>query len=184
MFIHVILDVHSHLYSIQESRISSKTPWRTLWKLKEECPLPVHLEVWNFAQGFLNIYICHSWHGKSSTRNSGIKISSKTPWMEHWILIGECPLAVSLEVWYFYIYHSWHPKSAIFYSGIKNVLQVSLVDAMETHKRFPSSNSPRSLTFFTELPQCLYKSFLIHKVHCQLDSIQESKMSSQTPWRT
>ena len=42
MFIHVILDVHSHLYSILESRLSSKTPWRLLWRLKWECP-PVHL---------------------------------------------------------------------------------------------------------------------------------------------
>ena len=45
MFIHVILDVHSHLTSILESRISSKTHWRMLWRLKGECPLPVYLLV-------------------------------------------------------------------------------------------------------------------------------------------
>ena len=50
--------VISPLYSIQESRISSKNPSRMLWKLKGECPLPVHLEVWNFEQSFLNIYMC------------------------------------------------------------------------------------------------------------------------------
>ena len=65
--------VNSHLYSIQESRISSETPWRTLWKLKGECPVRVHLEVCNFAQSFLNIYKCHSGHPKSSTLHSGIK---------------------------------------------------------------------------------------------------------------
>ena len=137
--------VNSHQYYIQESRISSETPWRTLWKLKGECPLPVHLEVWNFEQSFFNIYICHS----------------------------------------------GHPKSSTLHSGIKNVLQDSLKEALDPHKRMFSKTlwlMPwrliGDLKFCTELPKCLYKSFLIHKVHCQLDSILESKMSSQTPWRT
>ena len=121
MFMHVILDVHSqysHQYSIQESRISSETAWRTLWKLKGECPLPVHLEVWNFEQSFLNIYICYS----------------------------------------------GHPKSSTLHSGIKNVLQDSLKEALDPHKRMSSSSEPWGLTFCTELPKSLYISFLISKV--------------------
>ena len=72
-FIHIITDIQSHLNSSQESRISSKTPWRTLWRLKGECHLTVHLKTWNFEQSFLNIYICHSWRPKSSRHHSGIK---------------------------------------------------------------------------------------------------------------
>ena len=45
MFIYFILDIiHSHLESIQESRMSSKTPWRMLRRLLAECPPPVHIE--------------------------------------------------------------------------------------------------------------------------------------------
>ena len=71
--ISVIPDVQSHLNSIQESRMSSKTPWRTLWRLKGECHLAVHLEIWNFAHSFLNVYTYHYWHSKSSKLQSGIK---------------------------------------------------------------------------------------------------------------
>ena len=66
-------DIQSHLNSIQESRMSSKTPWRTLWRLKGEFHLPVHLENWNFTQNFLNIYKCHYWCPKSSRPHSGIR---------------------------------------------------------------------------------------------------------------
>ena len=45
MFIQVIIHVQSHLDPIQESRMSSKTPWRTLWNLNEERLLPVHIWV-------------------------------------------------------------------------------------------------------------------------------------------
>ena len=135
---YVIPDIQSHLHSIQVSKLSSKTPWRKLWILIGECPPPVNLEVWHFAQSFLNLYI----------------------------------------------YHSWHPKLARFYSGIKNVLQNSFVDAQETHRKSSYFSSPRSLKFCTKLPQGLYMSFFIHKVNCQLYSIQESKISSKTPWRT
>ena len=145
----------------------------------------MHLGVWNFEQSFLNIYICHFGHPKLSTLHSGIRYQDSLK-----EALDPCR-RMNLEVWHFaqsflnlYIYHSWHPKLARFYSGIKNVFQDSLVDILETHRRFSSSNSPRGLKFCTELPKCLYKSFLIHKVHCQLDSILESKMSSQTPWRT
>ena len=116
IFIYVIPDIQSHLHSIQGSKWSSKTPWRKPWILVGECPLPIYLEIWHFAQSFLNLYI----------------------------------------------YHSWHPKLARFYSGIKNVPKNSFVDALDTHRKFSYSNSPRSLKFCTELPQCLYMPFLIH----------------------
>ena len=73
MFIHVILDVQSHLDSTQESRISPKTPWRMVWRLIGECPLPIHLKAWNLAQSFPNVYICNSWNPKSSRLQSGTK---------------------------------------------------------------------------------------------------------------
>ena len=41
-FIYVIPDVQSHLDTIQESRMSSKTPWRTLLRHKGEYLLPMH----------------------------------------------------------------------------------------------------------------------------------------------
>ena len=142
MFMHVILDVHSLLYSILESRISSKTHWRMLWRLKGECPLPVYLLVWNFAQNFLDIYICHSWQPKSSRLQSGIKNFLQDSLKE----ALDPHRRMNLKFWHFsqsflnvYIYHSWRPKSSGFYSGIKNVLRVSLVDALETHSRFSSS---------------------------------------------
>ena len=56
MFVHVILDVHSHLYSILESRISSKTPWRMLWRLKWE------------------------WRMSSSSAPIGLKFCTELPW--------------------------------------------------------------------------------------------------------
>ena len=34
--------------------------------------LPLHLEPWNFAQSFLEVYTCHSWCPKSSRLHSGI----------------------------------------------------------------------------------------------------------------
>ena len=73
LFIYVTPDVQSHLKSIKESKMSSKTPWRILWRLKGKCPLPVYLLVWNFVQNFLDIYKCHSWQPKSSRLQSGIK---------------------------------------------------------------------------------------------------------------
>ena len=137
IFIYVIPDIQSHLHSIQVSKMSSKTPWRKLWILVGECHLPINLEVWHFAESFLNLYT----------------------------------------------YHSWHPNLARFYSGINNVLQNAFVDDLETNRKFSYTKSPRSLKFCTELPQGLYMSFLIHIVHCQLDSIQESKIFSKTTWR-
>ena len=125
-FIYVIPDIQSHLHSIQVSRMPSTPPWRKLWILIGECPLPLNLEVWHFARCSLNVYI----------------------------------------------YHSWHPKSSRFYSGIKNVLQIH---SLETHRIFSSSNSPRNLKFCKELRKGLYMLFLIHKVHFQLESLEDAK---------
>ena len=102
MFIHVILDVHSHLYSILESRISSKTPWRMLWRLKWEWRMssssaPIGLKFCTELPWYLYIIPDNQSH---QYFNQVSRISSKTAWRKHWILIGECPLAVSLEVWY------------------------------------------------------------------------------------
>ena len=150
MFIHVILDVHSHLYSIQESRIFSRDSLEDAqetqrrmssssapWGLKFCTELPLSIYVISGIQSHLN-----------SIQVS--KMSSKPPWRKLWILMGERLLPVNQEVWHLaqsflnlYMYHSWHPKLAKFYSGITNVLQDSLVDALETHRRFSSSYSLR-----------------------------------------
>ena len=60
MFVHVIPDIQSHLDFIQESRMSSKIPWKTLWRSQGEYPLPMHRGAYNFAQSFLHVYTCHS----------------------------------------------------------------------------------------------------------------------------
>ena len=96
----------------------------------------------NFAQNFLDIYICRSWPPKSSRLQSGIK-----NFLQDFLKEALDPhKRMNLEFWHFaqsflnvYPYHSLRPKSSIFYSGIMNVLQVSLVDAVETHRRFSSS---------------------------------------------
>ena len=51
----------------------SKTPWRIIWRLMGECPLPVNLKAFNFAQSFLNVYIHHSWCPNSSRLHSKMK---------------------------------------------------------------------------------------------------------------
>ena len=53
--------------------MSSKTPWRTLWRLITKCALPMHLEAWNFAKSFWNVYLCCTRHPKSPWLHSGIK---------------------------------------------------------------------------------------------------------------
>ena len=125
----------------------------------------MHLKALDFAQSLLNVYICHSWHPKSSTLHSGIKNVLQDSLKE--ALDPHRRMSSSSEPWgltlctglpYSLIYHSRHPKSTRFYSGIKNVLQDSLVDIMVTHRRFSSSDSPRGLEFCTELPKYLYTS--------------------------
>ena len=88
-----------------------------------------------------------------------------------------------------HICHSWCPKSSKLHSGIKNVFQDPLVDNnLETLCNFFSSSSPWCLKFFTELPNSLYKSFLIHEVHSQLGIMRvlqdfvEDPMKSWFTW--
>ena len=158
MFIHIILDVHSDLNSIQESRMCSKTPSRMLQRLKGECHLPVYMKTWNFVQSFLNIYniIPDVQSHLDSIQESGM--SFKIPWRMLWRLKGECPLPVHLEVWNFaksflniYICHSWHQNSSRLYSGVTNVLKNSLREALDPHRRMSSSSRPTGSTFCTEL---------------------------------
>ena len=73
IFIHVIFDIDSYLNSIQESRMFSKTPWRTFWRLITECALPKNLEAYIFAQTFLTVYLCQTWRPKSLWLHSEIR---------------------------------------------------------------------------------------------------------------
>ena len=73
MFIQVILDIQSHIDSVQESGMSSKCTWRTLWRRSGQCPLPIYRGARNFAQSFLIVYIYHSFCPYSSWLDSGIK---------------------------------------------------------------------------------------------------------------
>ena len=77
-----------------------------------------------------------------------------------------------------YICHSWCPKSPRLHSGIENILQDSLGDALEKHRRISSSRISRSLKFCKHLSQCWRMSFLT-----SIDSIQDRRKSSKTPWR-
>ena len=70
MFIHVSFGVQIHIHYTQEERISSKTPWRIIWRLIGECPLPVNLKAFKFAQ---SCYIYNSWCPNSSRLHSGMK---------------------------------------------------------------------------------------------------------------
>ena len=90
--------------------MSSKTPWRILWRLKGECPLSVERRSWNFADSLFNVYTCQS----------------------------------------------WRPNSYTLHKGRKNVLEDSLEDYQETHRRMSSSSEPKGIEF----PYCLYISFL------------------------
>ena len=157
-----MFDVQSHLDSIQESRMSSKTPWRMLLRLKGECPIPVDRGAWNFALSFFNVYnVILDFHSHlDSTQES--RMSSKTPWRTLWRLKGECPLPVDREAWNFahsffnvYTCHLLIPKSSKLHTGIKNVLQASLEDVLETHRRMPLQCIEET-GFFTELLYCLY----------------------------
>ena len=101
-FIHVILDILSHLGSIQESRMFSKTPWGTLWRIIGDFPLPVHQEACNFSLSFINVFTCHSWSQKSSldsTQES--RMSFNTPWRTPWRIRIECPFPVKQGVRHF-----------------------------------------------------------------------------------
>ena len=96
-----MFDVQSHLDFILESRMSSKTPGRMLWRLTGERPLPMHLEAWNLAHSFLNAGICHYWHPKLSRPHSESIMSFKAPCLMLCRLIGESPLPVNQTAWNF-----------------------------------------------------------------------------------
>ena len=99
LFIYVTPDVQSHLKSIKESKMSSKTPWRMLWRLKGECPLPEGPEILHIAYSMfihvslgvqIHIHYTQEW-----------RMSSKTHWRIIWRLIGEYPLPVNLKAFNF-----------------------------------------------------------------------------------
>ena len=182
-FIHSIPDVQSHLDSIQESRMSSKTPWRMLLRLKGECPIPVDRGAWNFALSFFNVYnVILDFHSHlDSTQES--RMSSKTPWRTLWRLKGECPLPVDREAWNFahsffnvYTCHLLSPKSSKLHKGIKNVLQASLEDVLETHRRMPLPVHRGNWIFHRASLLFIHVTF---DVHSHVNSMQESRMSFQ-----
>ena len=49
-----IPDMQNHLVSIQESRMSSKTPWRTLLRHIKDCHLAVYSDTGNFRWSFFD----------------------------------------------------------------------------------------------------------------------------------
>ena len=128
MFIHVSFGVQIHIHYTQEERISSKTPWRIIWRLIGECPLPVNLKAFKFAQSFLNVYIYINLNVRihpDSIQEWGM--SSQTSWLMLWRLIGESHLSVHQGAWNFeqnflkaYIYHSWFRKSIVNKTPFRN----------------------------------------------------------------
>ena len=105
----------------------------------------------------------------------------------HFLKWSKSPLPMHQETWNFVhslfnvdVCHSWHSKSSRLHSIIKNVLQDSLVDALESQNEGP-------------LPKHLDTWYFIHSFlnvkichsWCSKSSRLHSgiKMSSETPWR-
>ena len=72
MLTYVILDVHSQLDFIQDTRKSSKTPWRKLSRHIEESLPPVHQVEWNIAHKLL-VYTYIKWPRSHSGINNSIQ---------------------------------------------------------------------------------------------------------------
>ena len=52
--------------------MSSKTPWRMLWRYIRDCPIVVHLETGNLLPTTLMFTPHHSWRPKSPNIHSGL----------------------------------------------------------------------------------------------------------------
>ena len=73
MLIHIIPDDQNDLDSIQESRMSSKSPWKMVWKHVGEYPVPVHLETWKLALIIFDVLLCHARSPESCRLHSQIR---------------------------------------------------------------------------------------------------------------
>ena len=73
MFSYTIYNVQSHLMLIEDSRISSKTPLKTLRKHIRNWLFPVCQETKKFGQSFPAVCISHCRCPQSSRPHSGIK---------------------------------------------------------------------------------------------------------------